>query len=340
MHEPERERDDPPPLDFRADNVLERHVHDRQRDEHLDERREPEGIGCETARRRDERDGVRDGERRDDRDQRAQPPKRDHQAEHEQQVIEPVEYVLEAERDEAQRRLVPPRVEPHEPGVSQVLEHSLRPVRRHEMKHRRGSNPEMGERRPNREPRRRRRDRILDHDVQHRLFPRQVYGIRERRTEHARQGGVVRPKRSVGRQRESRRAHQATLQRPIVLEDLDVIGDPHSTRILELRVHAREIEVARPAEYELEIADRLQGNPNNEAQPSRFRLHVRQDHDRRRDLVRERTRRKRDRQHAHDGEDAPRTLPPARPDRSSHADEYTSTNRSRARDWTSGTRPR
>ena len=45
-------------------------------------------------------------------------PERDHEAEQEEQVVGPVQDVGEAEADEAQGGLVPPRVEPDEARVA------------------------------------------------------------------------------------------------------------------------------------------------------------------------------------------------------------------------------
>src|SRR5215212_2912405 len=93
MDEPERERDEPSPLEPSADDVLERHVHNRQRDQDLDQRREPKSVGREAKRRGDEGDGMRDGERRDDRDERPHLPEWNDEAENEQQMVDAVEDV-------------------------------------------------------------------------------------------------------------------------------------------------------------------------------------------------------------------------------------------------------
>ncbi len=103
VHESEPERHQPPPLQLGAHDVLDRHVYDRRRDQHLDERREPQGARRESARRRDECDRMRDGERGHDRDQRAEAAERDHQTEQKQQVVGAARDVLEAE----QRRSAP-----------------------------------------------------------------------------------------------------------------------------------------------------------------------------------------------------------------------------------------
>ena len=52
---------------------------------------------------------------------------RDHQAQQEQQVIDTVEDVHESEADEAQRRLVPPRIQANQAGIAPVLERAHPP---------------------------------------------------------------------------------------------------------------------------------------------------------------------------------------------------------------------
>src|SRR2546422_871726 len=93
----------------RVNDVLERHVDDRGRDQRLDERREPQRVGREVVRRGNERDRMRNGERRHDRDKRPETAEWNHQAEQEQQVIDAVEDVEGSELDELQRGLTPAR---------------------------------------------------------------------------------------------------------------------------------------------------------------------------------------------------------------------------------------
>jgi hypothetical protein len=69
---------------------------------------------------------VRDGEGRHDREQGTQSPKWDDQAEHKKQVIDPVENVMESERDEAERCLVPARIEIDDTRIADILERALR----------------------------------------------------------------------------------------------------------------------------------------------------------------------------------------------------------------------
>ena len=62
-----------------------------------------------------------DRERRDDSRQRTQAAERDHQASQEEQVIDAAKDVPEAFDREAQRGLMPTRVQDHEPGFAGQL---------------------------------------------------------------------------------------------------------------------------------------------------------------------------------------------------------------------------
>ena len=212
---------------------------------------------------------------------------------------------------------MPARVETHEPRITKVLEHALATVRREKPQHGRRTNAEMGECRTNREPRRGRRDAVVDHHVEHRLFPGQVHRVGERWAHQVRYRRIVGRERSVGWQGQSRRDHLAELEWTVVLVDLDVIGDPDPASVAELRRHARKIQVPGSAKHELEIAHRLERHAHDEPETAGLRLHVRKHRHRGRDLVRERSRWNRERQHTCDGEHSPHLRPHAL-----HADEY------------------
>ena len=102
-------RDQRSPLEAGQDDIFERHVDDGDRNQRLDEQREPQGIRHEVVGRRDQRDRMRDRKRSDHHDERSEPTKRDDQAKKEQQVIGSVENVLKSQPNEAQRCLVPGR---------------------------------------------------------------------------------------------------------------------------------------------------------------------------------------------------------------------------------------
>ena len=100
----ESEGNHPPAVRTGSDDVLERHVNDRDGDQGFDQRRKPERIGRDSVGRRDQRDGVGHGERGDHQKQRPQAPQRDHEAEQKQQMVGAVENVEEAQLDEAAAR--------------------------------------------------------------------------------------------------------------------------------------------------------------------------------------------------------------------------------------------
>src|SRR6266550_6029198 len=118
MDEPESERDQPASLELGSDDVLERHIHDGERDQRFDQRRKPKRVWRESDRRRHEGDRVRDGERRHDGDEWPNLPERDDEAEDEQEMVDAVEDVREAELDEAQRGLMPSRIETDQAGIA------------------------------------------------------------------------------------------------------------------------------------------------------------------------------------------------------------------------------
>ena len=93
----EAERDEPPPIQLRTEDVLEGHEHDRERDEGLDEWREPERVGRQAERGGDQGDRMRHGERSDDGHERPEAPEGHDQTEEEEEVVDAVQNVLEAE---------------------------------------------------------------------------------------------------------------------------------------------------------------------------------------------------------------------------------------------------
>src|SRR6185436_8106143 len=114
VHQTKTERDHPPSLDSRADDVFERHVDDRGRNQQFDEWGEPQRCRCESLCRCDERDGMRNRERSDDCNQWPEPAHRDYEAKHEQEMVDAPQDVPEAELHECQRRLMPSRIEAYE----------------------------------------------------------------------------------------------------------------------------------------------------------------------------------------------------------------------------------
>src|SRR5262249_22701255 len=109
-----------------ADDVLERHVEDRGRNQRLDERREPERVRREIVRRREQRGRMRHREGGDDADQRAEAAERDDETEEKQQVIDAVEDVTESQADEAERRLMPAWIQLHQTRIAVQIERADR----------------------------------------------------------------------------------------------------------------------------------------------------------------------------------------------------------------------
>ena len=127
VHEAESEGDHPPSFDLRADDVLDRHVDDRKRDEHFHEWWKPKRIGRYAQGRSDEGDRVRDGERGHNQYQRTETAERNDETKKKEQMIDSIQDVKEAQLDEPQRRLVPTWIEPHQvpgrPGTRRRVPH-------------------------------------------------------------------------------------------------------------------------------------------------------------------------------------------------------------------------
>src|SRR5262249_50161843 len=86
VHQAEHEGDDPAPRNvatkrtkFLIDDVFQRHVDDRHRDQRFYERREPERIRDKAEGRGDQRNRMPDGESGYDDDEGPQPPERNYQ---------------------------------------------------------------------------------------------------------------------------------------------------------------------------------------------------------------------------------------------------------------------
>src|SRR6478672_422987 len=99
VHQPEHERDNPAPLHLRTDDVLERDIQNRNRDERFDERRKPQRVRTEAESGRDQGDRMRDREAGDDHRKRHDAPERDHETEQKEQMVGAGEYVQEAGLD-------------------------------------------------------------------------------------------------------------------------------------------------------------------------------------------------------------------------------------------------
>ena len=104
------------------DDVLERHVDDGERDQGLDQGREPECVRREAEGGRDQRDRVRDGERGDDQDEGAE--RRNGMTRHSRKSrwSVPSRMWRKPRRDEPKGGLMPPRIEPDEARIAGELE--------------------------------------------------------------------------------------------------------------------------------------------------------------------------------------------------------------------------
>src|SRR5687767_6007115 len=94
---------------------------------------------------------MRSRKRRHNQNQRAKAAERDDKTEQEQQVIDTVENVKEANLHKAPGRLMPARVELNQARIATQLEGTYRPIRRHKPDHRHDIAPEPLESRPDRE---------------------------------------------------------------------------------------------------------------------------------------------------------------------------------------------
>src|ERR1051326_5527835 len=142
-------------------------------------------------------------------------------------MVDTVEYVIEAERYESQRRLIPRGAQPHQAGVAEIFEGALRAVRRQEPQHCRRTHSESRERWVDREARAVRRDGIFDEHVQQRLLPEELYGRVEGRAAEMHERGVVRHEGAVGGKRYSCLQNPATAQWRLALEDRQRFREPH-----------------------------------------------------------------------------------------------------------------
>src|SRR5262245_39582121 len=163
MHQTETERDHPSSLDLTTDDVLEGHVHDRNRDESFNQRRKPQRVGTDIVRRCNQSYRVSDGKRGDNLDQRAKSAERYHQTEQEQQMVGAIENVQEAGTNEAQRGLKPARIEANESRVAFELECSNSATRRQKSQHAYDSKSQNAQTWLNRKPGSIRFDLILEH---------------------------------------------------------------------------------------------------------------------------------------------------------------------------------
>ena len=279
VHQAEAERHQPaaphrrPVAGPRGQDVLERHVHDGDRDEGLDQGREPEEVGRHAVRRGDERHGVRHREAGDDRHQRPEAAERDDQAEQEQQVVGAVEDVLVPRGDEAGRSLVPARIERHQAGIAAQLEGPLGPFRGDEAKHGDDAHAQPLDAGPDGEARRLGRDRVVEHYVQHRLAPDDLEAVGEPLADQdVGEGVVVAPERAVGRKRQPQGRDLRFRESDSVLVELHLLRQPELCSVRQQRLRAFEVQVARAPQREVDVLHGLERHADQQAEALSLRL--------------------------------------------------------------------
>ena len=201
VYQPECKGDDPAALKLAADDIFQRHVDDGERDQQLDQRREPQRIGHKAEGGGDQRDGVRDGERRDDHHQRPPAAEGNNQAQQKQQMIDAFQNVPEAGNHEPPCRLMPARIEFDTARIAVKFEGAGFNARR--QKAQRGGNlePQPVDARVDRELRAGGLNRIFQQHVEQLLVPVEIEIVRQRRALDIFQRGFVSGKRRIRRQR-------------------------------------------------------------------------------------------------------------------------------------------
>jgi hypothetical protein len=256
MHEAEHEGGDPASARARADEVLQGHGDDRDGDQPLHQRREPESLRGEAQDRGGERQRVRHREGGGDYHQRPEAAKRDDQAGDEQQVVGAVEDVQEAALDEAQRCLVPARVEAHQARIAVELERTLGAAGRQVAQRRHHPQAHARQPRLDREPRPVGRNRQVEQQIEVLRLPVQLGLWWNRRRPQVRHGLVPRGERAVGGQRHARHHERRPRQAPVVLEQAQVVGEPQLGGDAQRRVGAGEVEVTGAAQRHVDLVHR------------------------------------------------------------------------------------
>ena len=256
MHQAEDEGGDPASPRAGADQVLQRHGEDRDGDQPLHQRREPEAVRSQPEHGGREGQRVRHGEGGGDDHQRPQATERDHQAGDEQQVVGAVEDVEEALLDEAQCRLVPAGIEVHQARVPVQLVGTLRAAGRKVAHCRHHLQAHARQARLDREPRPLGGDRQVEQQVEVLRLPVQLGLRRNRRRAQVRHRFVPRRERPVGRQRHARQRQRRARQQPVVLEQAQVVGEPELGGDAQRCVGAGEVEVAGPAQRQVDLVHR------------------------------------------------------------------------------------
>src|SRR5438045_3230766 len=96
VNESEAESNRPSPIESGRHDIFERHVHNRDGDQRLDQRWEPQGARNEVEGGRQQCDRMSDRECRNDDDQRPQAPEWNHETQEEEEMIGAVENMNES----------------------------------------------------------------------------------------------------------------------------------------------------------------------------------------------------------------------------------------------------
>jgi hypothetical protein len=191
----------------------------------------------------------------------------------EQQVVRAIENMEEPKPDEARRRLVPSRVEPHQPGIADEFERTDGPARRDEPNDCDHPYAEPRQRGVNGEPGLFAVDGVLEPHVQQRLVPRHVDFTRKGRRGEVRNGVLIGDEGPVRFERHASRHHTRSFRQPRgILVEFDEVRDPQRCHLGKQRCGEVRIQVAVPSLRENDVADRFQRHPNQHIQVLAFWL--------------------------------------------------------------------
>ena len=221
-----------------------------------------------------------------EQDEGREAPERDDEAEQEQDVVDALEDVPDAGDEEAQRRLMPARIEAHEAGVAVQLEGAHVPARRQEAQGRRHPLAEAVDARMHGEGGALGADRILEQHVEELLAPVEVELLREARAVEVGTRRLVGNEGAVGRQRHARGGDPRRRQAAIVLVNLDMVDQPELGRVAQGRVSARQVEVTGAAGRHVDVAHGGHRHAHEELEPLSDRLDEQVDRHVRRHFVR------------------------------------------------------
>ena len=202
----------------------------------------------------------------DHQEQRAQAPQWNHEAKQEQQVIGAVENMEKAQLDEAERGLVPARVERHHPGIAGEFVGAHCSARGKESKHgddARGKPLEPG---PDGETGAIGLNRVFEQHVKQQLIPDDVGTAGELGPGDVIERGVEGREGAVGLQRELSGRDPRIRQARVAFLDCDEVGDPHLGCVRELGGELLDVQVAIGAFGKFQVADGFQRHADEQLQ--------------------------------------------------------------------------